>query len=643
VGRIAGAARSDGGRTPLQARLDRLATLLLRAASAVCVGLAAAAWAHGESLADSVMIGISLAVAAVPEGLPAVVTIVLAVGMQRLAARGAIVRRLQAVETLGSTTVICTDKTGTLTENRMALARMFICDGELELALADGLGEARAHELVGTALVASGPEALDAGAPVPDPIEAAIARVGADMGLTAAALLDGGRIVQVEPFDSERKRMSVVVEAAGGAREAAVKGAPEAIVERLSPTSPFAGERLEEIAARWSESGLRVLLIGRSGTLAPGADPEAALHPVGLLGFADPPRPGVRESVEEARAAGVRTVMITGDHPRTALAIARATGIAGEDGAALTGAELDELTDEELARRVRSVSAFARVVPQHKVRIVDALRRNGEIVGMTGDGVNDVPALTAADIGVAMGMRGTDAAAAAGDIVLTDDDYSTIVRAVREGRTIYDNILRFTHFLLAANVGEVLVFAVAILAGMSAPLTVVQILMVNLLTDGLPAVALGADPPDRDVMRRPPRPPRQGLLDPLRGRLALGGLALGAAAFASFAVGYATSQELGRTMAFTTLVFGQLAYVYSVRGESSFLRAGRNPLLHAAVALSAAVQALVLALPGLSERFGVVAMGPDMVAVALALAAVPLAASELAKAIRRSARGTVTV
>jgi len=627
--------------TPLQTRLNRFAGLVLRAAVVLCAALATLAWLRGESVGDSFLIGVSLAVAAVPEGLPAVLTVALAIGVQRMAARSAIVRRLPAVETLGSTTVICTDKTGTLTENRMALARMYVAAPGDELEPDTGPSET-ADDLIGAALLASEDAGayLDGGALPPDPIEAALAVAAQDRGLTCAGVLDARRVAGVEPFDSERKRMSVVLEDDGGDRVAYVKGAPEAMIPRLVDGSSAA---LSEVSARWAENGLRVLLVARRD-LPPGADPESSLHALGLLALEDPARPGARASVEEASRAGVRTVMITGDHPGTAVAIAHATGIAaaGADAHTITGAELDRLSDEELVARSRDTAVYARVVPEHKVRIVDALTRDGEVVAMTGDGVNDVPALEAAHIGVAMGRRGTDAAKAAADMVLADDDYSTIVRAIGRGRSIYDNVLRFVQFLVSANAGEVIVFALAIALGMSAPLTVVQILVVNLLTDGLPAVALGVDPPDRGVMRRSPRPPQEGLLEPIRGRLAVGGAATGAAAFASFAIGDASSHALGQTMAFATLVFAQLAYVFAVRGSGWFFRAGRNVALYAAVLISAAIAAAILAVPSLAERFGVVPMSAGQVAVALGFALVPFLCLEVLKAAQRWPAGNAS-
>jgi Ca2+-transporting ATPase len=611
MGRIAGAAARARARTPLQVRLDRLARILIPVAAGICGALALLAYLQGDTLAHSVLVGVSLAVAALPEGLPAVVTITLALSMRRMAERGAIVRRLAAVETLGSTTVICSDKTGTLTENRLAVQRLWTAPGAAEA------------ELLATAAQASGPREEA------DPLEAAI-HAAADARGADGAL----RIVETRPFDSERKRMSVVLAGPDGARSAAVKGAPEAVLPRLA--RPEAAGEIARVVGEWADDGLRVLLVARRDEVGEGDDPETALEPVGLVGLADTPRPTARASVAEARSAGVRTIMITGDHPRTASSVAAAAGIDG--GAVLTGPELDRLSDDELRDAVRRVGVFARVVPEHKVRIVEALKRDGEIAAMTGDGVNDVPALKAAHIGVAMGRRGTDAAAQAADMVLTDDDYSTIVRAIRQGRAIHENIVRFAHFLFAGNAGEVLAFALAVVLGLGAPLTVLQILLVNLLLDGLPAAALGVDPPDRDVMRRPPRPPAEGLLDRVRARLVVGGAAIGVAIFASFLIGAETSHVTGQTMAFTTLVLGRLLFVFTVRGDGPFWRAGVNLRLFGAVALSAAIALVVLVVPFVGEEFGTAALSGGHWSAAVALALVPLVVPELWKALRRPAR-----
>jgi P-type Ca2+ transporter type 2C len=610
AGEIAGIARVAEGaseqRTPLQLHLDRLASTLMKGSLAIAAALAVLVWIHGESVGDSLLVGVALAVAAIPEGLPAVVTVALAVGMRKLADEGAVVRRLPAVETLGSTTTICTDKTGTLTENRMAVAEVAGVDGH------------DAADVLAAALVCSELAA--------DPGERAIALAARERGVGRDAALGEGRVVDVIGFDAARKRMSAVVDGRQG-RRSYVKGAPEVVGGLLARPEP----ELDDLAAEWAAGGLRVLLVaGRE--LGPADDPESQLEPIGLIAMADPPRASVPAAVATAAAAGVRTVMITGDHPVTASAIARACGIGSR---VLTGAQLDGLDAAQLAARVGRTDVFARVAPEHKQRIVDALRADGEIVAMTGDGINDIPGLASADIGVAMGRGGTDAAAQAADMVLTDDDYGTIVAAIRVGRAVYDDILRFTQFLVAGNLGEVLVFAVAIVLGYPAPLAVLQILLVNLLTDGMPAVALGFDPPEPGVMRRPPRPPRQSLLRPLLPDLALGGLATGAAVLASFLIGHAAGADAGRTMAFTTLVFGRLAYVFAVRGSGWASQAGSNRLLAAAVLASAAIATAVLVVAPLADAFSAVALSPAQVAAALGLALVPFACAEAAKARRR--------
>jgi Ca2+-transporting ATPase len=617
LARIAAAAHRRPPPTPLERRLDRLAHQLLRAALVICTALAGLSWLHGDSIGTSLQIGISLAVAAVPEGLVAVVTITLALGMRRLAERGAIVRRLRAVETLGSATVICTDKTGTLTTNRMTVARLLPASEE---------GEAT---LLRAAVIAS--------EGTYDPGEAAIAMAADAHGLRRAELLRDCEVLGGVPFDSERKRMSVVVAGRDGRRTTYVKGAPEAIAPLLADRRAVGS--LEGEAQRWAADGIRVLMVARRLDPPDADDPERMLDPLGLIGLVDPVREGVIESVDSARAAGIRTIMITGDHPRTAAAVARACGIAsGREPIVVTGTEIDRMTDPELRERISAVDVLARVVPEHKSRVVAALQARGEVVAMTGDGVNDAPALAAAEVGIAMGRGGSDAAIDAAAIVLADNSFPTLVAAVEGGRRIYANVLRFVNFLLAANAGEVLLFALAILPGLGAPLTVAQILLVNLLTDGLPAVALGVDPADRDTMRQPPRRRDQGLLAPLASRIAVGGLATGAAGFAAFLIGDASGSEVAQTMAFATIVFAQLGYVYAVRGERPFLRAGTNWFLNAAVAASALIAIAALTVPPLQTAFSTTDLSVNQLATALALATAPLIATELLKWRRRARR-----
>ncbi len=640
VGRaVAAAAVARPPATPLQTRLESFASLILRLVGALCLLLAGLAWAHGEELSLALQTGVALAVAAVPEGLPTVLTAALAIGVQRMAQRNAIVRRLPAVETLGSTTTICSDKTGTLTEGQMRLGRICAMGGSEIEPGRDRLGPDE-RGLLAAAAIAS--QQLPGALAVPDaatltPTEAAI--VTAAQAYAAEQVPNAGRVRRVEPFDSIRKRMSVVLESGDGSADTAyVKGAPESMLPRLAIDGSGRGA-LERRAATWAAEGVRVLLVARR-PVVDGDDPEEELEPLGLLGLLDPPREHAASAVAAARRAGVRTVLITGDHPGTAHAVARAVGILEDDSDAIvTGPELDALSDTELEARAGSISAYARVAPEHKVRIVGALQRRGEVVAMTGDGANDAPALEAAHIGVAMGIRGTDAARDAADMVLADDDYATIVAAIRRGRSIYENVVSFVHFLLAANAGEILVFTLAVAVGLPAPLTVVQILLVNLLTDGAPAVALGADPPRRGLMERPPRPPEESLLRPIRTDLVIGGLTTGLAAFAAFLIGRGDDGATGQTMAFASLVAAQLAYVFAVRAEGWPPSAGRNRVLYLAVASSAILTAAMLAVEPLRELLDLAPLDPSRLATVLGLATVPALALTAARALRGRARG----
>jgi calcium-translocating P-type ATPase len=623
LAQIAAAATRPRQATPLEERLGRLAGTLLRAGAGVCLLFGMVAWAEGTAPGDAALIGIALAVAAIPEGLPAIVSITLALGVRAMARRGAIVRRLHAVETLGSATVICADKTGTLTQNRMTVTRILDRDG-CETSVADCVhpSEAARDALLAAAIACETPLNQPATATTTEPTEAAVLEAAAAWGLDRAAV----RVVCLEPFDAERRRVSALVEDDRGARAVYVKGASDGLTQSLDDVGQAA--QLDATAARWASEGVRVLLVARGQESRP-------LEALGLLGLSDPPREGVAADVSVAHAAGVRTVMVTGDHAATGLAVARRLGIADCEDRPLIGADIDALSDAELAPRARDVKVVARVLPHHKLRLVEALRADGEVVAMTGDGVNDAPALRAADIGIAMGLRGSDAAKEAADMVLADDQFRTIVHAIERGRAIYENVARAVHFLLSANAGEVATFGLALAAGVGPPLTVLPLLLMNLLTDALPAVALAADRPAPDVMRRSPRPRAESLLAPIRGRVIAAGLTAGAAGFTSYLVGHAQNSETGRTMAFATLVFAQLAYVYSVRGVTPAWRAGRNPWLNLAVASSALVATVILAVPALARAFDLTAISAGETGLALALAFLPLAVGEIAKAISR--------
>jgi Ca2+-transporting ATPase len=685
LGRIAGLLeRSPPETTPLQRRLTELGRMLI-AICLVVVGViflldvwraggVSAAWRDG-GLGDLLLRAVSLAVAAVPEGLPAVVTVVLAIGLRRMVARNALVRRLPSVETLGSVTVICSDKTGTLTRNEMTVREIVTAGGRLDVSGA-GYEPKGAFARIGggPVAVAEEPE-LAAVLEIAARCGSATVQPGRDGGgwhvvgdptegaLVVAAIKGGvptedpARPVIFEfPFDSERKRMSVVVRGPDGGRTMMTKGATEAVlphcVAELRGTAvvPLTDDRRGELlaaAAEMAARALRVLSLARRDVPAgepldsqPAAAERGLVH-VGLVGMIDPPREEARAAVGRCRSAGIRPVMITGDHPATALAIGRELGLtaAGEAaGRVATGAELDAFDDTRLAAEVAAIAVYARVSAEHKLRVVRAWQRRGEIVAMTGDGVNDAPAVKAADIGIAMGIAGTDVTKEASDMVLIDDNFASIVSAVEEGRGIYDNIQKFIHYLLSCNAGEVLTMFVAALAGWPAPLAAIQILWLNLVTDGLPALALGLEPPEQDIMERPPRPPHEPVITRGRGLLILAHGALVSAvilwAFWSTWRGDDARLERARTFAFCVAAFAQLFFAIGCRSDRvTAVRLGffRNPAILLAILLSALLQVAIVALPHTREVFEVERhVGADWAAV-IGLALVPVTVIELAK------------
>jgi P-type Ca2+ transporter type 2C len=693
LGRIAGLLESAPRETtPLQRRLTELGRVLV----AVCLAVVAVifgleTWRHGGlgamwadgTFTEVLLRAVSLAVAAVPEGLPAVVTVVLAIGLQRMAARNALVRRLPSVETLGSVTVICSDKTGTLTRNEMTVREVVTAGGRWHVT---GAGYAPQGEFwrgsaaggqpaAGPTRVADEPD-LERLLEVAARCNNAEVRPGGDgaawqvvgdptEGALVVAALKGGisrnepaePVVFEIPFDSDRKRMSVVVKLADGRRMLETKGATEAVLpccvaERLAGADvPLTDARRREIlaAAEGLASGaLRVLSLA-CRPLEPGemveqdhASAERGLVHVGLVGLIDPPRDEVKRAVEQCRTAGIRPVMITGDHPATALAIARELGLADGAGRAVTGAELDRLDQRALVAESAGIAVYARVSAEHKLRVVEALEEAGAVVAMTGDGVNDAPAVKAAEIGIAMGIAGTDVTKEASDMVLTDDNFASIVAAVEEGRGIYDNIQKFIHYLLSCNAGEVLVMFVAALAGWPAPLAAIQILWLNLVTDGLPALALGLEPPERDIMERPPRPPREAVITPSRGALILAhGVLVAAASLLAFWwtwQGEPARLPHARTVTFCVAAFSQLLFAIGCRSDrvTAFeLGFFTNPWLLGAIAVSVLLQVSVVTLPYAQDVFQVGAeLGGDWLLVA-GLSLVPVTLIELAKLVWR--------
>ena len=652
MGRIAGLLlEGEQGETPLQKRMGEISKSLSFLCLCVCAVMFGVGLFQGKGLLEMFLTAVSLAVAAIPEGLPAIVTIVLALGVQRLAGRGAIVKKLPAVETLGCAGVICSDKTGTLTQNKMEVQAVWTPPGgrRREAAAAACLCcDARLEWRAG-APAASG-----------DPTEAALVVAAAREGVDQGRELERWPRVGDIPFDSGRKLMTTLHKNPSGGWTAFVKGAPDVLLDRCAatprgPMTPGERERIlaanEEMASR----ALRVIAVARRELSALPDRPEPGrvegeLTFLGLFGLMDPPRPEARRAVELCHRAGVRPVMITGDHRATALAIARELDIARPGDWTVTGPELDFMPQEVLEGDIERFSVFARVSPEHKMRIVRAWQKRGKVVAMTGDGVNDAPALKAADIGCAMGRAGTDVAKGAAHMILTDDNFSTIVSAIEEGRGIYANIRKAIHYLLSCNIGEIFTIFLATLLGFAQmPLVPVQLLWLNLVTDSLPALALGVEPVEEGVMDRPPRDARAPLFDRRFSlRLAWQGLMVGGLTLAAYFLGLTRLGEPGQagaaanTMAFATLTMCQLFHAFNVRSEDRSLFAQgvlSNSAMNRAFLAGMAMQLSVLLLPPLQGVFSVVPMtGAQWLAV-LALAAAPVPICEGVKAWnRRSAR-----
>jgi len=627
--------------TPLQRRLAAFGRRLSLVALAICGLIFALGVMRGEPVLLMALTAISLAVAAVPEALPAVVTVLLALGARRLVRVNALVRRLPSVETLGSVTTICSDKTGTLTLNRMRVERH--------------LSAGAADDLLWLACLLCNDAKPAGNGWLGDPTETALCERAEAAGLDAAALRLERPRVHEWPFDPDRKLMTTLHAAVDDAGwQAFAKGAPEAVLARCSMAlgpagpQPLDREGALRIAHGLAARGMRVLALAqRCGHEAtegwPAERMERDLVWLGFVGLLDPPRPEARAAVAECLTAGIRPLMITGDHPATALAIASELGIvAGEPNRVLTGAELTRLDDTALADAVRHVAVYARMDPAQKIRVVQALQARGEFVAMTGDGVNDAPALKAADIGVAMGKSGTDVAREAASLVLLDDNFATIVAAVREGRRIFDNIRKFIRYALSGNSGEIWVLFLAPLIGMPLPLLPVHILWVNLVTDGLPGLALAAEPAERGVMQRPPRPPGESVFaHGLWQHTLWVGLLIAGLCLAVQAWGLATGAAHWQTMVFTVLTLTQMAHVLAIRSETDSLftqgLSSNRPLL-AAVLLTLVLQLATIYAPWLQPAFRTAALSAAELAICLACAAIVFCAVEAEKAWRRRAR-----
>ena len=720
LGLIAGMIQSyEKEPTPLQKKLDRLGKTLGWGALAICAAVFLIGWLRGMNPLEIFIVAVSLAIAAVPEGLPAVVTIALALGMQRMVSRNALLRRLPAVEALGSATAICSDKTGTLTENEMTVVRMVTAE-DIYIVTGEGYRpEGAFYEITADDYTVDNPTFL------PDPVEVdplqkpemdlllraaaqcndALLEASGEMGGEATwrmvgdptegalitAAIKGGvrqddyarilpRVAEV-PFDSERKLMSTIHEIREGITErmranlitvldaksipmrddqvfytAYVKGAPDIILDQckyvyregsVELLDTRTRQHVQKLNGDLAADALRVLgfAVNVFATL-PEATPENVerdLIFVGLAGMIDPPRPEVKGAVQMAREAGIRTVMITGDYPDTARAIAAQIGMLTSGSQVMTAGELDGLDDAALQKRAATVDVYARVSPQHKVRIVEAMRANGHIVAMTGDGVNDAPALKRADIGVAMGITGTDVAKETADMVLTDDNYASIVSAVEEGRVIYSNIRKFVFYLLSCNVGEVLIIFLATLLNLPLPLTAIQLLILNLITDGAPALALGLEKGDPDIMKRPPRSPDEPIINrEMQLGIVIQSAAITAATLGAFWIGlrwFPDHLRMAQTMAFATLSMSELLRAYTSRSERYNLfwhiRLFSNRVMQYAVLGSLVILLAVMYIPFIQPIFNTTSLGWRAWSAVLPLLLLPSIAAEVTKVFLR--------
>lgn len=627
MGKIANLLDDEAGmQTPLQKKLADLGKYLGILALSACAIIFVVGILNGTPVMEVFMIAVSLAVSAIPEGLPVIVTIVLSIGVQRMAKQNALIRRLPAVETLGSASIICSDKTGTLTQNRMTLVKAYV----------DGMDAKKL--LMYATLCCDGTVVFegDKEQHIGDPTETAIVIASHKNGMSKDEMNKMYPRLAEIPFDSDRKLMTTINQI-DGKKIVIVKGAFDMMMQRCT-----AGDldKAKQITEKMSENALRVLAVAYKEIdeipdNLTSEEIENNLTFMGLVGMIDPPRPEAKEAVALCRKAGIKPVMITGDHVVTASAIAREIGILQDGDKAITGAELDAMDDAALDACVENIAVYARVSPENKIRIVKAWQKKGQIVSMTGDGVNDAPALKAADIGCAMGITGTDVAKGAADMTLTDDNFATIVEAVREGRGIYANIRKVVGFLLGTNIGEVVAVFTAMILWQKTPFLSMQLLWINLVTDSLPAIALGMEPVENDVMDRKPKPKNEGIFAHGLGiRVILQGVMFAVLSLIGFSLGEkaTSSVEGGQTMAFMVLALSQTIHAFNMRSERSIFKIGvfTNSKLNAAALISIVMMLIVLFTP-VGVAFGLVMLPVNMYIIALVLILVPVAIMEISK------------
>ena len=634
----------EDGETPLQKKLGETGKMLGIGALLICGVIFALGLFRKEAPFRMFMTSVSLAVAAIPEGLPAIVTIVLAIGMQRMAKKNTVIRRLPAVETLGGAEVICSDKTGTLTQNRMKVTKVVSLGKDLRR-------DEEKRRFILTLFALCNDAKREGTRIVAEPTEKALAEAAEEGGVSLKGLWKEMPRIGEIPFSSERKLMTTV-HRCGDRWISVTKGAPDILLEKCSRCLDEKGKvsldhrRKSEARMKNGEmaaGALRVVAVAfREWTEEPFFFTPEVLEQdltfAGMAGMIDTPRPEAKEAVETCKRAGIRPVMITGDHALTAQAIADQLGIYRKGDRIITGQELEKMEETELSQAVENCTVFARVSPEHKVRIVKAFQKNGKIVAMTGDGVNDAPALKAADIGCAMGRQGTEVAKGAADMVLLDDNFATIVEAVREGRGIYDNIQKAVHFLLSSNIGEIITIFVAMLLGWATPLLPIQLLWVNLVTDSLPAIALGLDPAEQDIMERNPRKDASLFAGGMGSRIAVEGMMIGMLALLAFGIGHiyfdgGKEYITGRTMAFAVLSLSQLVHAFNMRTEHSLTQIflGSNLYLVGAFFVGCVLQAGVIMIEPLSAAFGVCSLTWKEWMIVGGLSLVPLPVVELEK------------
>ncbi len=649
---------NESPETPIQKKLGEVGKTLGMGCLAICAVIFVIGVLKKIEPIEMFMTSVGLAVAAIPEGLPAIVTIMLSIGVTRMAKRNTIIRKLPAVETLGSSSVICSDKTGTLTQNKMQVTKIMDLKGESLAFQRDVILEL-------------GTMGTDVEGDVGEATELAIVNSAKEQGKFKERLYQKWERVNDIPFDSERKMMSTIhrvnlarapnqnqlesnaVETLLANSESGfltiTKGAPDVLLKHC--TQYFLnGEiytldsnslsKIEKINSKMAEDALRVIAVAYRvmPKLPRNIDSESIennLTFAGLIGMIDPPREGVEEAVATCRKAGIKTVMITGDHIATAKAIAKDLGILKNQDLAITGKELDKIPQKELEKTISNYSVFARVSPEHKVRIVEAFQKTGAVVAMTGDGVNDAPALKKADIGIAMGKNGTDVAKNASDMILADDNFVTIVEAVKQGRNIFENIKKAVHFLIATNIGEIVTIFVGLLLGMKAPLLAIQLLWVNLVTDSLPAIALGLEPPDKDIMNKKPRDSKKGIFaDGLWGKILVEGTMLGMLTLVAFSIGNNLyGLEVGRTMAFVSIAMLELVHSFNVKSEESIFKVGlfENKYLIGAFLLGVALQVIVVMVPLFANIFSLVPLNGTQWLFTIGISILPLVIMEVQK------------